>query len=91
MARKSTVPPARGGRPVAPDYQVDTGQPSVAGGLYEVLVEASNGSRTVFRVNANSHEAAVESLDLDESAKVLKSTLAGAGLGSGDPGNGNRA
>jgi hypothetical protein len=66
------------------DYQLEVGQVE-GSGLYEVLAQQANGHRTVRRVNAEDHEAAVEALgDLGEGVRVLKSTPAGAGLGSGD-------
>ncbi|HEY6595942.1 MAG TPA: hypothetical protein VI011_17845 [Asanoa sp.] len=57
-----------------------------AGPLFEVLAEAPNGHRTVYRVYADSLTAAQKQVadTLDDGVKVLGASAAGCGLGSGD-------
>jgi hypothetical protein len=53
--------------------------------LFEVLVEARNGHRSVHRVQAKDRSAAGKSVaeTLDEGAVVVAAARAGLGLGSG--------
>jgi hypothetical protein len=51
---------------------------------YEVLTAASNGHRTVHRVQASSKAAAEKAVTLDAGSQVVAADVAGRGIGSGD-------
>jgi hypothetical protein len=67
--------------------QQNDAQLEVAGGgeVFEVLSEAPNGHRTVRRVRAKDRAAAEKQVAADLAAgQVIGTSVAGAGLGSGD-------